>query len=147
MGIGPLSICMALLWPISFHTHIIFFSIPCSLIIEIISLPANICEKSVILWVPYPMSDAFQTVSDMNVSGNYEDSAIYRDPASEGDWRKFFWGGDDLFRLVLEKDARGAALNGAAQPIDDFMYQVDGKMLNYFDAAGFSFKVEFQPDK
>ncbi|WP_419662011.1 uncharacterized protein Dvar_24530 [Desulfosarcina variabilis str. Montpellier] len=93
------------------------------------------------------MSDAFQTVSDMNVSGNYEDSAIYRDPASEGDWRKFFWGGDDLFRLVLEKDARGAALNGAAQPIDDFMYQVDGKMLNYFDAAGFSFKVEFQPDK
>ena len=66
------------------------------------------------------------------------------------DWRKFFWGGDDLFRLVLEKDARGATLSGAAKPIDYFMYpaaQVDGKMLNYFDAAGFSYKVEFQPDK
>lgn len=65
-------------------------------------------------------------------------------------WRKFFWGGDDLFRLVLEKDARGAALNGAAQPLDYFMYpaaQSDGKMLNYFDAASFSYKVEFQPDK
>ena len=24
-----------------------------------------------------------------------------------GDWRKFFWGGDDLFRVVLEKNARG----------------------------------------
>ena len=67
-----------------------------------------------------------------------------------GDWRKFFWGGDDLFRLVLEKDARGAMLSGATKPIDYFMYpaaQVDNKMLNYFDAAGFSYKVEFQPDK
>jgi transglutaminase-like putative cysteine protease len=67
-----------------------------------------------------------------------------------GDWRKFFWGGDDLFRLVLEKNARGAKLSGAVQPVDYFMYpaaQVDGKMLNYFDAAGFSYKVEFRPDK
>ncbi|GAB6906954.1 Transglutaminase domain-containing protein [Desulfosarcina cetonica] len=67
-----------------------------------------------------------------------------------GDWRKFFWGGDDLFRLLLEKNARGAELIGAPEKINYFMYpaaQVDGKMLNYFDPANFSYKVEFELDK
>ncbi|WP_197910478.1 transglutaminase-like domain-containing protein [Desulfosarcina ovata] len=66
------------------------------------------------------------------------------------DWRTFFWGGDDLFRLVLEKNGRGANLVGADGPINYFMYpaaQVDGDMLNYFDAKGFSYKVEFKQDK
>jgi len=47
--------------------------------------------KSVILWVPYPMSDGFQTVSNMSVSGNYEESAIYRDPASEAVYLYAAW--------------------------------------------------------
>ncbi len=67
-----------------------------------------------------------------------------------GKWRKFFWGGDDLFRVVLEKNSRNVALTGAAHRLNYFMYpaaQVDGKMLNYFDAAAFSYKVEFTRDK
>lgn len=66
------------------------------------------------------------------------------------DWYNFFWGGDDLFRLVLEKNSRGVSLDGTDQKISYFMYpaaQVDGKMLNYFDAAGFSYKVEYIGDK
>ncbi|MBU1052497.1 MAG: transglutaminase-like domain-containing protein [Proteobacteria bacterium] len=66
------------------------------------------------------------------------------------DWYKFFWGGDDLFRLVLENNSRGVSLYKAEQKISYFMYpaaQVDGKMLNYFDAAGFSYKVEYIGDK
>ena len=65
------------------------------------------------------------------------------------EWRKFFWGGDDLFRLVLEKNARGVNLANAGEPIPYFMYpaaQVDGSMLNYFDAATFQYKVEFKAD-
>lgn len=67
-----------------------------------------------------------------------------------GKWREFFWGGDDLFRVVLEKNSRNVALNGAAHPIHYFMYpaaQVDGEMLDYFNAATFSYKVEFTRDK
>lgn len=66
-----------------------------------------------------------------------------------GDWRSFFWGGDDLFRLVLEKDSRGVKLNNAKDPLNYFMYpaaRVDGKMRNYFDASGFSYKVGFTRD-
>ncbi len=62
------------------------------------------------------------------------------------DWRTFFWGGDDLFRVVLEKNSRGVKLNGAKEPVNYFMYpaaQVDGTMLNYFDAKSFSYKVTF----
>jgi transglutaminase-like putative cysteine protease len=66
-----------------------------------------------------------------------------------GNWRNFFWGGDDLFRLVLEKNARGANLIKSDSKLSYFMYpaaQIDGKMLNYFDADGFSYKVTFSPD-
>lgn len=66
------------------------------------------------------------------------------------DWRQFFWGGDDLFRLVLEKNSRGVLLNGAHEKMNYFMYpaaEVNGKMLNYFDSKAFSYKVEFVQDK
>lgn len=66
-----------------------------------------------------------------------------------GEWRKFFWGGDDLFRVVLEKNSRDVSLNGTDMKLGYFMYpaaQADGNMLDYFDAAGFSYKVELKKD-
>jgi transglutaminase-like putative cysteine protease len=68
-----------------------------------------------------------------------------------GEWRKKFWGGDDLLRVVLEKNARGLALDGAAQNARQnyFMYpaaQVDGKMLDYFDPESFKYSVTFKKD-
>lgn len=67
-----------------------------------------------------------------------------------GDWRTFFWGGDDLFRVELEKNSRNVALIGAKEKINYFMYpaaQVDGILLDYFDPASFSYKVELILDK
>lgn len=66
-----------------------------------------------------------------------------------GHWRKFFWGGDDLFRVVLEKNARDVVLEPRqkGRPVNYFMYpfaQVDGKALDYFDAKDFSYSVSFQ---
>ncbi|MFH1035150.1 MAG: transglutaminase family protein [Pseudomonadota bacterium] len=66
-------------------------------------------------------------------------------------WREFFWNGDDLFRIVLNKESRGVRLTPAQQgePIGYFMYpfaQVDGQTLDYFDAKAFSFKVELKLD-
>lgn len=66
-----------------------------------------------------------------------------------GDWRTFFWGGDDLFRVVFEKNSRNASLAGANQPLNYFMYpaaQVDGTMLDYFDASAFSYTVDLKLD-
>ena len=69
-----------------------------------------------------------------------------------GVWRKLFWGGDDLFRAVLEKNARGVVLNGAEKDarLNYFMYpaaQVDGKSLDYFDPETFKYSVTFAKDK
>lgn len=67
-----------------------------------------------------------------------------------GDWRTFFWGGDDLFRCVLQQNSRNVSLTGSDQKINYFMYpaaQVDGTMLDYFDPASFSYKVELTLDK
>lgn len=68
------------------------------------------------------------------------------------DWRTFFWGGDDLFRVVLEKNSRGFLPIGTkeANRINYFMYpaaEVDGIMLNYFDAKSFVYSVAFEQDK
>jgi Transglutaminase-like superfamily len=68
-----------------------------------------------------------------------------------GKWKKFFWGGDDLFRVVLEKDARGVVFNPPQNggPLSYFMYpfaQVDGKSLDYFSPKDFSYTVGFKAD-
>ncbi len=68
-----------------------------------------------------------------------------------GKWEKFFWGGDDLFRVALEKDSRGVVFNPPqkGEPLSYFMYpfaQVDGKSLDYFSPADFSYTVSFKAD-
>lgn len=34
------------------------------------------------LWIPYPLSDNFQRISDVRIKGNFDRSGIYREPAS-----------------------------------------------------------------
>ena len=68
-----------------------------------------------------------------------------------GDWRKFFWGGDDLFRVVLEKNSRGVVFEPEqkGKPVNYLMYpfaQVDGKTLNFFDSKGFTYFVSYKAD-
>lgn len=68
-----------------------------------------------------------------------------------GQWKKFFWGGDDLFRVALEEDARGVVFNPPQKggPLDYFMYpfaQVDGKSLDYLSPKDFSYTVAFKAD-
>ncbi len=36
--------------------------------------------KNVRLWVPYPVSGRFQSIEDVEVSGNFDKSAVYREP-------------------------------------------------------------------
>ena len=65
--------------------------------------------------------------------------------------REFFWGGDSLFRIVLEKDARGVNLQPEqkGEALNYFMYpfgQVDGETLNYFDPEHFVYSVDFKKD-
>ncbi|MFZ0451341.1 MAG: transglutaminase-like domain-containing protein [Desulfatiglandaceae bacterium] len=67
------------------------------------------------------------------------------------DWREFFWGGDDLFRIVLETDARGVTFQPKqdGQALNYFMYpfaQIDGETLNYFDPKNFVYSVSFEKD-
>ena len=66
-------------------------------------------------------------------------------------WREFFWGGDDLFRIVLEKGSRGVVFQPEqkGEPLNYFMYpfcQVDGETLNYFDPKHFFYSVSFDKD-
>ena len=69
-----------------------------------------------------------------------------------GEWREFFWAGDNLFRVTLEKDARGVVFQGdtTRTPLNYFMYPqatVDGNPLDRFDAKAFSYNVTFNADK
>ena len=66
-------------------------------------------------------------------------------------WREYFWGGDDLFRVVLNKNARNVTFNPAQQgdPVNYFMYpyaEVNGKPLDYFNPKTFSYSVGFEAD-
>ena len=39
-------------------------------------------SKEAKLWIPYPLSDEYQTISNIRFNGNYNASAVYRDPDS-----------------------------------------------------------------
>ena len=47
--------------------------------------------KQVELWLPYPVSDEFQTISDMTITGNFDSRAVYRDPFSEALYLRAAW--------------------------------------------------------
>jgi len=73
------------------------------------------------------------------------------DNSATGAWRKYFWGGDDLYRVTLNKDSRGVTFTPAqkGEPVNYFMYpfaQVDDATLNYFDPKAFSYTVTFTAD-
>lgn len=40
-------------------------------------------SKKLKLWVPYPLSDRFQTISNVQIDGNQSTSGVYREPATE----------------------------------------------------------------
>lgn len=46
------------------------------------NLNAPVDSKEVRLWVPYPVSDENQTISDIKIAGNFSNSGIYREGAN-----------------------------------------------------------------
>lgn len=71
--------------------------------------------------------------------------------AETAKWKEFFWAGDDLFRIALNRDSRGTILTPRqqGQPLEYFMYpygEVDGKPLDYFTAKNFGYTVTFTAD-
>jgi transglutaminase-like putative cysteine protease len=63
-----------------------------------------------------------------------------------GKWIEFFWGGDDLFRIALNRGSRDMVLSDAtkARPLTYFMYpyaEIDGIAKDYFDSENFKYTV------
>lgn len=68
-----------------------------------------------------------------------------------GKLKEFFWGGDDLFRIALHRDARGIVLSKATNrnPLTYFMYpyaEVDGEPKDFFSPQDFAYKVSLELD-
>ncbi|QAZ67975.1 transglutaminase-like domain-containing protein [Solidesulfovibrio carbinolicus] len=66
-------------------------------------------------------------------------------------WVEFFWGGDDLFRIALERGTTDVTLapKQAGPPLTYYMYpfaQVDGRTLDFFSPKTFAYTVEFKAD-
>jgi transglutaminase-like putative cysteine protease len=46
-------------------------------------LSAHPVNEEAKLWVPYPVSDSYQTITNVNVEGNYTEAAVYTDSANQ----------------------------------------------------------------
>ncbi len=67
--------------------------------------------------------------------------------ADAGKWIEFFWGGDDLLRIALNRDTRETVLSSATEktPLTYFMYpyaEIDGVAKDWFSPKTFEFKVK-----
>lgn len=66
-------------------------------------------------------------------------------------WSDFFWAGDELFRIALNRDTRETVLSEATAktPLTYFMYpyaEIDGKVVDWFSPKTFEFKVKLDLD-
>ena len=66
-------------------------------------------------------------------------------------WADFFWAGDDLLRIALNRDTRETVLSEATAktPLTYFMYpyaEIDGKVVDWFSPKTFEFKVTLNLD-
>ena len=66
-------------------------------------------------------------------------------------WSDFFWAGDELFRIALNRDTRETVLSEstAKTPLTYFMYpyaEIDGKAVDWFSPKTFEFKVKLDLD-
>ncbi len=58
------------------------------------------------LWIPYPLSDEFQRISNVRIKGNFDRDGIYRDPDSGAIYHYAEWNSpSDTPRLSLNFDA------------------------------------------
>ena len=65
------------------------------------------------------------------------------------EFNKYYFGAVDEYRIVLERGGRGIVFypSQSSGPLNYFMYpyaEVDGEPLDYFDAEGFSYTVNFK---
>lgn len=98
--------------------------------------------KPTSLWIPYPMSDVDQNISDVKISGNYDKQNIYRDPASgavylHADWSKS--PETPVLRLSFHVDShfqKGAPLKDGGNdiPVEILPYLVPSKFIPSDDA-------------
>lgn len=63
--------------------------------------------------------------------------------------KAFFWAGDDLFRIALNRDTRETVLSETTRktPLTYFMYpyaEIDGKSKNWFSPKDFTYKVTLE---
>jgi transglutaminase-like putative cysteine protease len=68
-----------------------------------------------------------------------------------GKWVEFFWGGDNLFRIALNRGARDMVLSDAteAEPLTYFMYpyaEVNGEVKDFFSPTDFKYTVTLNLD-
>ncbi len=77
-----------------------------------INLNAPEEAKTAKVWIPYPVSDSYQTIEDMKIEGNFMNSALYREPKSGALYFFAEWEGAFNKRLleltfkVLSKERR-----------------------------------------
>jgi transglutaminase-like putative cysteine protease len=86
-------------------------------------------------WVPIDPADVRKAMLTENIE--LQDA---------GKWIEFFWGGDDLFRIALNRGSRDMVLSDAtkAHPLTYFMYpyaEVEGTAKDYFSSADFKYTV------
>lgn len=65
-------------------------------------------------------------------------------------YTEFFWNGDDLFRIALNRGEHGVSFPGMkGEPVGYFMYpyaEIDGSPVDYFAPKEFAFTVSFKAD-
>ena len=86
--------------------------------------------KTANVYLPYPMSDQNQDISDVRVSGNYDNQAVYHDPKTGSNYLMATWGsisGTPKLTFSFHVDShykKGGPLKdrGAKMPVDVLPY-------------------------
>ncbi len=90
--------------------------------------------KKVRLWIPYPVSDEHQRIEDVNVTGNFLNSAVYREPASGALYIFADWIGPSEKR-VFELGFKVWAEERSAKNLKETVIPIDVEVKKYLESS------------
>lgn len=74
-----------------------------------VNLNAPEKTESAKIWIPYPLSDKYQSIEDIEISGNFINSAVYREPKSGAHYLFAEWQGafdERVLKLKFKASAK-----------------------------------------
>ncbi len=98
-----------------------------------INLSASENAKTAKIWLPYPLSDEYQRIGDIQIKGNFSNSSIYREPKSGATYLFANWK-NSLDKKSIELRFKAKAVERTVKQIKETNTPIPVEVKQYLES-------------